>query len=401
MSDQASTRTPELRALLVAPDRALAAQFIATLREARTFQVVADLKKYPAAPALEIRLRQYQPDVVLLDVASDLDAAAGLIRHLAAGGSPVPVIALDRASQPETVMRVLRLGAREFLAAPFEAQVQRDAVRGLARQAGLEPSAERRPGAVVAFTSAKPGSGASTLACQTAFALAKSSSGRVLLADLDLAAGAVGFYCGCQPGRTFLDLLACAQTATPGGLDALVTRTGGISVLTAPEQPGQLPLDPAGFRQAMDLARAGFAWTLLDLPVVFHRASLMALAGADRVFLVAAAELAGLHLARRAVRLLVSLGLERERLEVVINQAGRRDGIGGQELEKILGCPVRLLLPDDRPRLHEAVSLGQRLAGGPFGEAVEGLAGRLAGTPPAERRAAGGWMDVRPALAGA
>jgi DNA-binding NarL/FixJ family response regulator len=69
-----------LSALLVAPDRALAAEFIATLREARTFQVLADLKKYPTGPALEIRLRQYQPDVILLDVASDLEAASSLIR---------------------------------------------------------------------------------------------------------------------------------------------------------------------------------------------------------------------------------------------------------------------------------------------------------------------------------
>lgn len=400
MSDLASTTAPELRALLVAPDRSLAAQFVATLREARTFQVVADVKKYPAPPALEIRLRQFQPDVVLLDVASDLEAAAALIRYLAAAGSPVPVIALDHTSQPDTVMRVLRLGAREFLSAPFDPRVQRDAVQGLARQARPEPSAGRRPGSVVAFASAKPGSGASTLACQTAFALAKTSPGGVLLADLDLAAGAVGFYCGCRPGRTFLDLLAAAQSATPGGLEALVARTAGLAVLTAPERPEQMPLDPAGFRQAMDLARASYAWTLLDLPVVFHRTSLMALAGADRVFLVAAAELASLHLARRAVRLLAGLGLERERLEVVVNQAGRRDGIGGQELEKILGCPVRLALPDDRPRLHEAVSLGQRLAGGPFGEAVEGLAGRLAGTPVSECRGLSGWLDVRPALAG-
>jgi pilus assembly protein CpaE len=313
----------------------------------------------------------------------------------------VPVVALDRASRPETVMRVLRQGAREFLAAPFDPRIQRDVVQGLARQVRPEPSPVRRPGAVVAFASAKPGSGASTLACQTAFALGKTCPAGVLLADLDLAAGSAAFYCGCRPGQTFLDLLACAQSAAPEALETLATPCAEFSLLAAPETPCQMPLDPAGFRQAIDLARASYAWTLLDLPVVFHPASLMALAGADRVFLVATAELASLHLARRAVRLIASLGLERERVEVVVNQAGRRDGIGGQDLEKIIGCPVRLSLPDDRPRLHEAVSVGQPLAGGPFGEAVEGLAGRLAGMDTKERRSPGAWPGARAVFAGA
>ncbi len=400
MNGSATGRGGELRALLVAPDRALAEAFCATLSEARKFQILADLKKYPSVQTLEIRLRQYQPDVVLLDVAIDLEAAAALIRQTAAVRPPVPVIALDHSSRPDAVMRALKLGAREFLSPPFEAGVQRDVVAGLARQPKPDAAAASPVGRVVAFSSAKPGSGASTLACQTAFALGKASAGRVLLADLDLAAGTVGFYSGCRPGGSFLDLLDCAQGANPAALESLAAACGGVDVLAAPETPAQMPLDAVGFRQALDLARASYAWTLLDLPVVFHRASLMALAGADRIFLVATAELASLHLARRAVRMLGNLGVERERVEVVINQTGRRDGIRGQELEKVLGCPVRLSLPDDRPKLHEAVSLGRPIAGGPFEDAVNRLAGQLAGTGASARRAAGRLVDARPIFAG-
>ena len=56
----------------------------------------------------------------------------------------------------------------------------------------LQPAGgERESGKVVVFSSAKPGSGASTLAMQTAYALRRASGKRVLLADFDLMAGSL------------------------------------------------------------------------------------------------------------------------------------------------------------------------------------------------------------------
>jgi len=390
-----------LRAVLIAPDRELAGQLCRTLPETRAFQIVADLKKYPSEQTLEIRLRQFQPEVILLDVSSDTETACGLIRWLSSLRPPVPVVGLDTANRPEMVMRVLKLGAREYLAAPFDALVQKEAVLGIARLRRPEPTAEANPGKIVAFASAKPGSGASTLACQTAFALERVTRQRVLLADLDLAAGTVAYYTARQPKYTFLDMLEqagqsdLAELASPGADER------GVDVLGAPATPSEVPFDPVRFRQVLDLFRGRYGWTVLDLPAVFHRVSLLALASADRTFLVATTELLSLHLARRAVRLLGLAGISQDRFEVVINQAGRRGGMKGQELEKILGCPVRISLPDDRARLHRAVAMGEPVeAASGLGEAIEELAGRMAGPARSEKRKVDFIMDTGPVFAG-
>jgi hypothetical protein len=65
----------EITALLIAPNRDLAGQLLATLSQTRAFQILADLKSYPPQQTLEIRARQLKPDVVLLDLATDLAAA--------------------------------------------------------------------------------------------------------------------------------------------------------------------------------------------------------------------------------------------------------------------------------------------------------------------------------------
>ena len=72
----------EIAALLIAPDRALAQQFLATLPQTRTFQILADLKSYPPQQTLEIRIKQLKPNIVLLDLSSDLNAAVEVIKFI-------------------------------------------------------------------------------------------------------------------------------------------------------------------------------------------------------------------------------------------------------------------------------------------------------------------------------
>ena len=52
-------------ALAVLPNRGLAEQFLAALSETRGLEVLADLKTYPPAQTLDIRIRQLRPDMVL------------------------------------------------------------------------------------------------------------------------------------------------------------------------------------------------------------------------------------------------------------------------------------------------------------------------------------------------
>src|ERR1700721_160810 len=84
----------EITALLIAPNRDLAQQFLATLPQTRAFQILADLKSYPPHQTLEIRTRQLKPDIVLLDLASDLAVATELVRFIATLTPPVHIVGL-------------------------------------------------------------------------------------------------------------------------------------------------------------------------------------------------------------------------------------------------------------------------------------------------------------------
>src|SRR5580698_2146793 len=95
----------EIAALLIAPDRALAQQFLATLPQTRTFQILADLKSYPPQQTLEIRIKQLKPNIVLLDLSSDLTASLEVIKSISAMTPPVHVVGLSTKNDSTAILQ--------------------------------------------------------------------------------------------------------------------------------------------------------------------------------------------------------------------------------------------------------------------------------------------------------
>ncbi len=389
----------QITALLISPNRDLAQQFVATLPQTKAFQILADLKSYPPAQTLEIRARQLKPDVVLLDLATDLGVATELIRFVTALTPPLQVVGLHTQSDSGAILQSLRAGATEFLYAPFELATQRDAIARLRRLCAPERPVDTEAGHVVAFTSSKPGSGASTLATQTAFSLQRLSGKRILLADFDLTGGTIGFYLKLSHNYSLVDALQHAEHLDPTLWNSLAVNHGGLDILPSPAAPYAEAIDGGRLRVLIDHARQLYEWVILDLPTIFSQTSLMAVAECERAFLVSTSELPSLHLTRKAMTMIDQLGFPKERFQVLVNRVEKRDDIGTANLEKLFNCPVHASFPNDYFSLHRVVTLGQPLGTeGELGKAIERLAGRLCGVVSDGKKAGPGIREMRPAL---
>lgn len=375
-----NTNEPELTALLIAPDRELAAEFTNSVNVSGAFQIISELKTYPSPQTLEIRLRQVRPDVVLVDVASNREIASELIRIAARVGQPVQVVGLDRKHDSETLLASLRAGASEFLYSPFETEVQREACGRLRRLRQPDSPLRMQPGSIAAFASAKPGSGASTLATQTAFALSRNFGNRVLLADLDLTNGMIGFFLKLSDPGKVVEALAQADELTPGAWSNFVAERGGIDVLGAPDVPHFEAAGLARLQALLGYARRHYDWVILDLPSLFRRISLTGLSYADHAFLVSTAELPSLHVARKAIHFLDRFGFPKERCQMVVNRAQKKSEISTSEIEKLFNCKVHSKLPNDFAAVNRAMNLGEPVDPKcELGKAIDALAAKLSG----------------------
>jgi len=387
MNPRTVQRQSELTSVVISPNRELAQQFSSTLSATRAFHILAEMKTYPPVQTLDIRLRQLRPDLVFLDLATDLDLAAGLIEFIAGIRPPVFVVGLHFLNDSEAILRSLRAGATEFLYAPFDLDMQRQALNRIFRLRKPSTRSDSDRGRLVVFSSSKPGSGASTIACQTALALNRMSGKRVLLADLDVNNGSVAFFMKISPAFSVLDALKQIEEAGEPDWSSLVVSVDGLDVLAAPETPDHIHIDPDRLHDALESVRELYDWIVVDLPSVFERVSLLTMSDSDEAFLVSTSELPSLHLTRKAVGYLGNVGMGRYR--VLVNRLGKQEGITSDDMTKIFGAPVHATFPNDYPAIHRGLTTGSPLGGKcPLGKSVESFVGQLALRAEKERKKA-------------
>jgi len=287
----------------------------------------------------------------------------------------------------------------DFLYPPFDPDAQREASVRIRRLRQPEEPQHQEQGQIVAFAATKPGSGASTLAMQTAFALRRLTGKRVLLADFDLISGSVAFSLKASPVYSVLDAMGLADRLDPALWSSLVSNCHGVDVLAAPDVPiDDLP-ESSRVHDVLEYARMLYDWVLVDLPTVFHQLSLFMLSEADQVYLVSTSELASLHLGRRASVLLSQLGFERDRVRMIVNRLSKREDIAKADIEKIFTCPIYASFPNDYFALHKVVTRAEPL--GPeseLGKAVERFGAKAANLSAAEKRGGKSLLGTKPAL---
>jgi Flp pilus assembly CpaE family ATPase len=104
-----------------------------------------------------------------------------------------------------------------------------------------------------------------------------------------------------------------------------------------------------------------------------------------RIFMVCTPELPSLHLARQRLEFLRGIELE-DRVCLLLNRAQKRSLIPASEIEKMVGLPVAMELPNDYRGVHKAftearpVSASSEL-GKRFGELARMLTSRETGAP--------------------
>jgi pilus assembly protein CpaE len=352
-----------LTALAIFPNRGLAKPFFQAMSDSRAFQIDAEWVSYPSASKLEVQLRQGRPQVLLIDVSANLAEAVALIEATADIAPSTPVIALHSSNDAHALLECLRAGAKEFLYAPFTPEMQRQAaVRIASLWRGEQPVAARR-GHLVVFSSAKPGAGASTLAAQTAFALHEVTGQRILLVDFALSSGTMRLLFKLPETPSLADALRSLDSntlyPTAETWASLVQRKGGVDVLPAPAELSIGSPDPSKLRKILECARPVYDWTIVDLPTVFDRLSLLILPESEHAFLVTTPELPSLHLTRKAVSLLAQIGLGLQNFNVIVNRATKADAITLEAMAKIFKAPIYASFPNDYLSLHKALSAGQ------------------------------------------
>ncbi len=346
-----------LRGIIISPDTELTARLESFLAEAGHIGVVRNLDHYPNSLELARFLRANAPQVIFLG-ADSLGKVAELLEGVEQNTPGVQVVAIHRSCEPQMLLEVMRLGVREFFSHPFARETYFEMVRRLVDALEKRPAALDVTDQVFAFLPAKAGVGTSTVALNTAAAMARQPNTNVLLSDFDMNSGMIRFMLKMDNPYSVVDAAEHAATLDENLWPQLVTHFDHLDILHAGKLNPNFRIDPIQVRHLLDFTRRNYQAVCVDLSGNLEKYSIEIMQEAKRVFLVCTPEIPSLHLAREKLQFLQSLDLG-GRVSLVLNRAQRRSNITAAQIEQLMRIPVQSTFQNDYHSVQRALQEGK------------------------------------------
>lgn len=297
-----------------------------------------------------------QPDVVILDL-RESGALPPTLSSLKRQHPSTGVVIIAARMDPVLMLEAMRAGVNEWLADPLTAAELNAAIERVcaARAASVQ-------GQIFAFIGAKGGVGTTTIAVNVATALAQSQEDeRTLLMDFHLSYGDAAVFLGAEPRFSVADAMENTHRLDEAFFESLVVRSKSTGVhLLASAERAVGTVDLRRIATLLSFAASHYRYTFLDVPRS-EAAVLDSLEGVASIMIVANQELATV---RNAGRIAASLRQRygKDRVKIVISRYDKVAEINSEDVERVVGSPVKYTVPSDYRAALMSLNKGRPLA---------------------------------------
>ena len=342
-------------------------------------------------------LQETNADLLIVACGGYSDRALYLIEGAVRQKPSRPVVVLTQASPNGFVRRVFEVGADDVVVLP-ETQdgIKFSLQKAMARKSGATGVGSLATAPLIAVLGPKGGTGKTLISTNLAVSLATRGR-KVALVDLDLQFGDVGLCLGLSPERTIYDLVKAGGTIDGDKIEGYMTpHSSGVRALLAPSRPDQAAsVSVEVLRDVYSVLRATYDFLIVDTPPGFTPEVIATIDSASDVCLVGMLDSLSLKNTKLGLETLDLMGFDSQHVQLVLNRAGSRVGITGDDVRTVIGREPDVLVPSDR-EIPRAVNEGQPIVlakpGSEAARAFGHLADRFAaakegnGTGPGRRR---------------
>lgn len=311
------------------------------------------------------KARDREPQAAMIELTGDLNRDRTCISELRSIAPDMHVVGIYSNESNSSsfgsaeMVELVRLGVSDFLRRPISDSELHGFLKRLSPQSRrAEPS---RLGTCISFISNKGGVGKSTLAVNTATALALEYPDDVLLIDASLQMGVCAPMLNLLPETSLLDAFEQQSRLDKTLIRQLATRhESGLLLLAAPPDPlAAAEIDDQSIVRVLNLARRTFRYVIVDTFPLFDQVVMSVLDIASRTYIVLDNVVPTVLSAVQLLKLLDDLQYPDDRIRIIVN---RYQQLAGNPLiddvQRSLRRDVDHVLPYDK-RAITAANVGR------------------------------------------
>lgn len=294
--------------------------------------------------------------VVILDISEDfagLDEIAGKLKLVT---SKIIITSVNYSTN--TIIKALRLGAKEFLPKPV---LREDLVRVLSMLASISPENEVSQSKIITVYSNKGGIGKTTIAVNLAAELAKVTKDKVALVDLNLQLGDISTFLNLNPpfdvNYVIRRLIDKEENILIKGFEKY--KDLSLYVLSDPSYIEQSEsITTQQITTLFSALKKVFPYIVVDMSSSIDSISLKILDSSDWIMFTTIVNIPAIRNAQRCLNLFRSRKYPSNKVKIVINRYMENDEIKIEDIENTLGESVYWKIPNNYFTIMEAINKG-------------------------------------------
>jgi pilus assembly protein CpaE len=344
-------------------------------------------------------LRLHQIDLVVVNLDDGEEQRLDVVSHIQSLAPGMDVLGISRKTEPQSIIAPMRAGCTQIVTAPVEPVDLRDAIQRIRSSLSKSRHHSKR----ICVVGSSGGVGATTIACNLSVELARATSSRVAVVDLNLEYGDTSCAFDCDPAYTVADVCKNGVHADSELLGkALHELPCGVSLLATPRNIlDALEVSPEGVENMLGVIRNMFPFVLIDLPRSYSFLTASTLEGTDKILLVTQLSVPIVRNTERIYRCLLDMDVPDDKIEIVVNRSNASfEQLAREDIEAHFQKRVFAMIPNDYRRLRLSMDLGnplnQAMSNSPARAEISTMASKLAncesiGTASAKPTQSGFW----------
>lgn len=290
---------------------------------------------------LEI-IHKKRPMVVIMEVCEDVNLSIERMKNILSRFPHITIFATCPDKSSDTILKVMRAGAAEYLLKPVSEVDLSAALQKLGRLWVVKPPIEEKVGRVITVFSPKGGVGTTTIAINLASDIYKETNEPTILLDMDFYAGDISTFLNLKPAYTLSDVTAHMSRLDKSFLQGVIAKhESGISVLAEPHKINEA-VEIAGedLRKIIGLLKTMYKYIVVDSTSVFDSRTKTVLEESDDIYMVFVLTLPSINNVQRHIDYFERLGFGRDKVKLIVNRYIKKGEITIEDAEKVLTYPV-------------------------------------------------------------